>query len=133
MAQQKGRDTKQKLYRNFGMVKPEGYRKAMRIMQLAAQVPTADPDAAGYAGSVSGNRRRRAGAGRGDATNLREMARLGCPVIAICIGRAAAGTWLGVATRIHARYAVYSGSARRSARHHLPDSSKAALAASALG
>ena len=42
VAEQKGRDTKQRFYRNFGMPKPEGYRKALRVMQMAGEVPAAD-------------------------------------------------------------------------------------------
>ena len=62
---QKGRDTKQKIYRNFGMPKPEGYRKALRVMQLAAKFGRPDPDLRGHAGRLSRARRRGARPGRG--------------------------------------------------------------------
>ncbi len=65
IGQQKGRDTKQKLHRNFGMPKPEGYRKAMRVMELGAKFRPPHPDPARHPRSVSGHRRRRARAGRG--------------------------------------------------------------------
>ena len=48
VAEQKGRDTKQKLYRNFGMPKPEGYRKALRAMQLAGKFGRPDHYLPGY-------------------------------------------------------------------------------------
>ncbi len=64
IGQQKGRDTKQKLLRNFGMPKPEGYRKAMRLMRLGGQIPPAHRDVPRYAGRLSGHRRRRARPGR---------------------------------------------------------------------
>ena len=49
IGQQKGRDTKQKLHRNFGMPKPEGYRKAMRLMRMADKFQPADRDVSGHA------------------------------------------------------------------------------------
>ena len=66
IGQQKGRDTKQKLHRNFGMPKPGGYRKAMRLMRLAGQVPPADHDVPRHPGRLSRHRRRRARPGRSD-------------------------------------------------------------------
>ena len=53
VGEQKGRDTKQKLYRNFGMPKPEGYRKALRVMQMAVEIRTPDRHPHGYARRLS--------------------------------------------------------------------------------
>ncbi len=61
---QKGSDTKQKIYRNFGYAKPEGYRKALRVMEMAEQVQAAHPGLHRYARGVPGDRIRRA-RGRG--------------------------------------------------------------------
>ena len=63
---QKGRDTKQKIYRNFGMPNPEGYRKAIRAMQIGGEVRAADIYVHRYAGRLSGTGRRGARTGRGD-------------------------------------------------------------------
>ena len=63
---QKGRDTKQKIYRNFGMPKPEGYRKALRVMQLAAKFGRPDLLVRGHARRLSRPRRRGARPGGGD-------------------------------------------------------------------
>ena len=62
---QKGRDTKQKIYRNFGMPKPEGYRKALRVMQLAAKFGRPDHHLRGHARRLSRPRRRGARPGGG--------------------------------------------------------------------
>ncbi len=55
IGQQKGRDTKQKLHRNFGMPKPEGYRKALRLMRMADKFQRAHHHVRGYPGSLSGD------------------------------------------------------------------------------
>ncbi len=65
LGHQKGRDTKQKIYRNFGMPKPEGYRKALRVMQMAAQFLPAHPLLRGHPGGLSRRGCRRARPGRG--------------------------------------------------------------------
>ena len=72
IGQQKGRDTKQKLHRNFGMPKPEGYRKALRLMRMADKFQRPIITFLDTPGRLSGNRRRRARAGGGDC---REPAR----------------------------------------------------------
>ena len=61
---QKGRDTKQKIYRNFGMPKPEGYRKALRVMRMAEKFRDADRDLRGHPRGLPGPRRRGARARR---------------------------------------------------------------------
>jgi acetyl-CoA carboxylase carboxyl transferase subunit alpha len=136
IGQQKGRDTKQKLYRNFGMVKPEGYRKAMRIMQLAAKFQRPILTLLDTPGAYPGIDAEERGQAEAIATNLREMARLGSPVIAICIGEGGSGgaLALGVGNRVfmleNAVYSVISPESCAAIIYR--DSSKAAQAASAL-
>src|SRR6187549_2871907 len=94
---QKGRDTKQKIYRNFGYAKPEGYRKALRIMQLAEKfkqpvIVFIDTPAA-YPGIESEER----GVAEAIALNLREMALLDTPIVVIVCGEGGSGGALGIA------------------------------------
>lgn len=97
IAQQKGRDVKENLRRNFGMPHPEGYRKALRLMQLAEKfgmpvVAFIDTKAA-YAGIGSEERH----VSEAIARNLREMALLKVPLIGIIIGEGGSGGALGIA------------------------------------
>ena len=92
---QKGRDTKQKIYRNFGYAKPEGYRKALRVMQLAEKfqrpvIVFIDTPAA-YPGIESEER----GVAEAIALNLREMALLDVPIVVIVCGEGGSGGALG--------------------------------------
>jgi len=94
---QKARDTKQKVYRNFGMPHPEGYRKALRVMRIAEKfgrpiLTLVDTDGA-YPGLGAEER----GQGEAIAYNLREMARLKVPVIATVIGVGGSGGALAIA------------------------------------
>jgi acetyl-CoA carboxylase carboxyl transferase subunit alpha len=94
---QKGRDTKQKIYRNFGYAKPEGYRKALRVMQLAQKfkrpvISFIDTPAA-YPGIESEER----GVAEAIALNLREMAMLDVPIVIIVAGEGGSGGALGIA------------------------------------
>jgi len=94
---QKGRDTKQKIYRNFGMPKPEGYRKALRIMQLAARFARpifAFVDTPGAYPGVDAEER---GQAEAIALNLREMAGLPTPIIVTVTGEGGSGGALAVA------------------------------------
>src|SRR5579864_6129941 len=136
IGQQKGRDTKQKLHRNFGMPKPEGYRKAMRLMRIADKFrrpivtfldtpgayPCIDAEEHGQAEAI--------------AVNLREMSRLGVPVITIVIGEGGSGgaLGLGIANRVYmlenAYYSVISPESCAAIIYR--DSGKAAEAAQAL-
>jgi acetyl-CoA carboxylase carboxyl transferase subunit alpha len=108
---QKGRDTKQKIYRNFGMPKPEGYRKALRVMQLAArfQRPVfAFVDTPGAYPGVDAEER---GQAEAIAYNLREMAGLRTPIIVTVTGEGGSGGALAVAVgdRVNMlEHAVYS-------------------------
>ncbi len=70
IGQEKGRDTKQKLHRNFGMPKPEGYRKAMRLMRMADKFQRPIVTFLDTMGAYPGHRRRRARAGRSDRDEL---------------------------------------------------------------
>jgi len=76
VGEQKGRDTKQKLYRNFGMPKPEGYRKALRAMQLAGKFGRPIITFLDTPGAYPGIDAEERGQAEAIARNLREMARL---------------------------------------------------------
>ena len=94
---QKGRDTKQKIYRNFGYAKPEGYRKALRVMRLAEKfgrpiLVFVDTPAA-YPGVESEER----GVAEAIALNLREMSLLNVPIIVLVCGEGGSGGALGIA------------------------------------
>jgi acetyl-CoA carboxylase carboxyl transferase subunit alpha len=103
VGQQKGRDTKQKLHRNFGMPKPEGYRKAMRLMRLADKFRRPIVTFLDTPGAYPGIDAEERGQAEAIAVNLREMSRLGVPVIAIVIGEGGSGGALGigVANRVY--------------------------------
>jgi acetyl-CoA carboxylase carboxyl transferase subunit alpha len=94
---QKGRDTKQKIFRNFGYARPEGYRKALRVMQLAQKfgrpiVVFIDTPAA-YPGMESEER----GVAEAIAVNLREMMLIEVPIVIIVCGEGGSGGALGIA------------------------------------
>jgi len=111
VGQQKGRDTKQKLHRNFGMPKPEGYRKALRVMQLAAKFGRPILTLLDTPGAYPGIDAEERGQAEAIATNLREMARLRTPVVVICIGEGGSGgaLALGVGNRVYMlENAIYS-------------------------
>ncbi len=97
IAQQKGRDTKQKVFRNWGMPKPEGYRKAMRAMELAAKFSRPIISLIDTLGAYPGLDAEERGQAEAIAYNLREMSRLSVPVIAVVIGEGGSGGALGVA------------------------------------
>ncbi len=136
VAQQKGRDTKQKLYRNFGMSKPEGYRKAMRVMELAAKFRRPILTLLDTPGAYPGIDAEERGEAEAIATNLREMSRLASPVIVVCIGEGGSGgaLALGVGDRIYMlENAIYSVISPESCAAIIwRDSTKAPLAARAL-
>ena len=97
VAQEKGRDTKQKLARNWGMPKPEGYRKAMRAMEMAAKFSRPIITLLDTMGAYPGIDAEERGQAEAIAYNLREMARLGVPVICAVIGEGGSGGALGIA------------------------------------
>jgi acetyl-CoA carboxylase carboxyl transferase subunit alpha len=136
VAEQKGRDTKQKLFRNFGMPKPEGYRKALRVMQLAAKFGRPIITFLDTPGAYPGIDAEERGQAEAIARNLREMARLAAPVVAVCIGEGGSGgaLALGVGNAVlmleNAVYSVISPESCAAIIYR--DSGKAELAASAL-
>ncbi|MGI8744535.1 MAG: acetyl-CoA carboxylase carboxyltransferase subunit alpha [Bryobacteraceae bacterium] len=136
IGQQKGRDTKQKLHRNFGMPKPEGYRKAMRLMRLADKFARPIVTFLDTPGAYPGIDAEERGQAEAIAVNLREMSRLGVPVITIVIGEGGSGgaLGLGVADRVYMlENAVYSVISPESCAAIIyRDSGKAAQAAEAL-
>ncbi len=93
---QKGRDTKQKLFRNFGMPKPEGYRKAMRLMKLAEKFSRPIFSFIDVVGAFPGIEAEERGQAEAIAYNLREMARLEVPVIVTITGEGGSGGALGI-------------------------------------
>src|SRR5277367_7053724 len=94
---QKGRDTKQRLIRNFGQPKPEGYRKALRVMQLAAKFGRPILTFIDTPGAYPGIDAEERGQGEAIARNLREMARLPVPVICTVTGEGGSGGALAIA------------------------------------
>src|SRR5690348_9336297 len=136
VAEQKGRDTKQKLFRNFGMPKPEGYRKALRVMQMAAKFGRPIVTLMDTPGAYPGIDAEERGQAEAIARNLREMARLPVPVIVICIGEGGSGgaLALGVGNTVlmleNAIYSVISPESCASIIYR--DSGKAEQAAAAL-
>jgi acetyl-CoA carboxylase carboxyl transferase subunit alpha len=111
---QKGRDTAEKLRRNFGMPRPEGYRKAMRIMHLAARYKRPVISFVDTPGAYPGIHAEERGQAEAIADNLVEMARLPVPIVVVVTGEGGSGgaLALGVGDRIlmleHAVYSVIS-------------------------
>ena len=97
IGQQKGRDTKQRVVRNFGQPKPEGYRKALRIMQLAAKFGRPILTFVDTPGAYPGIDAEERGQGEAIARNLREMVRLPVPVIVTVTGEGGSGGALAIA------------------------------------
>lgn len=94
--QQKGRDTKSNLYRNFGMMNPEGYRKALRLMKLAEKFNKPVITMIDTPGAFPGIEAEERGQAEAIARNLFEMARLKVPIIVVIIGEGASGGALGI-------------------------------------
>ncbi|MBV9502669.1 MAG: acetyl-CoA carboxylase carboxyltransferase subunit alpha [Acidobacteriaceae bacterium] len=136
IGQQKGRDTKEKLHRNFGMSKPEGYRKALRLMKLAAKFRKPIITLIDTPGAYPGIDAEERGQAEAIAYNLREMARLPSPIISVVIGEGGSGGALGigVANRVYmlanAYYSVISPESCAAIIYR--DSGKAPDAAAAL-
>ena len=111
LGHQKGRDTKQKIFRNFGYARPEGYRKALRVLQMAQKfsrpvIVFVDTPAA-YPGIESEER----GVAEAIALNLREMMMIEVPIVVIVCGEGGSGGALGIAIGdrvMMQEYSVYS-------------------------
>lgn len=97
IGQQKGRNTKQRQFRNFGMANPEGYRKALRLMRLAEKFNKPVVTFIDTPGAFPGAEAEERGQGEAIARNLKEMFSLKVPVICIVIGEGASGGALGIA------------------------------------
>ncbi len=96
IGQQKGRNTKQRQMRNFGMANPEGYRKALRLMKLAEKFNKPIVTFIDTPGASPGLEAEERGQGEAIARNLLEMAKLKVPVICFIIGEGASGGALGI-------------------------------------
>src|SRR5579884_2572644 len=94
---QKGRDTKQKVFRNFGLPNPEGYRKALRAMQIAEKFSRPIFTFVDVTGANPGLGAEERGQAEAIAINLREMARLQVPIITIITGEGGSGGALAIA------------------------------------
>lgn len=97
IGQQKGRNTKQRQMRNFGMANPEGYRKALRLMKMAEKFNKPIVTLIDTPGAFPGLEAEERGQGEAIARNLKEMFMLKVPVICIIIGEGASGGALGIA------------------------------------
>ena len=94
---QKGRDTKAKIRRNFGMPRPEGYRKALRLMKLAERFKLPLFTFIDTPGAYPGIEAEQRGIAEAIAVNLREMSRLRTPIVSVVIGEGGSGGALGIA------------------------------------
>lgn len=114
IGQEKGHDTESRVYRNFGMLNPEGFRKALRLMKLAEKFKLPIISLLDTPGAYPGLEAEERGQGWAIAHNLREMARIQTPIIVIVIGEGSSGGALGmgvgdvVAMLEHAYYSVIS-------------------------
>jgi acetyl-CoA carboxylase carboxyl transferase subunit alpha len=111
VGQQKGRDTKQKLLRNFGMANPEGYRKALRLMRLAAKFGVPIITLVDTPGAYPGIGAEERGQAEAIACNLKEIPKLTVPIIVVIHGEGGSGGALAIAVGDHVlmfENAVYS-------------------------
>lgn len=111
IGQQKGRDTKENLVRNFGMAHPEGYRKALRLMQLAAKFARPVVTLVDTPGAFPGIGAEERGQAEAIARNLQAMAGLPVPILVVVIGEGGSGGALGIGvgdTVLMMEYAIYS-------------------------
>ncbi|MDP6229326.1 MAG: acetyl-CoA carboxylase carboxyltransferase subunit alpha [Candidatus Marinimicrobia bacterium] len=96
IGQQKGRNTNENLFRNFGMMRPEGYRKAYRLLKLAEKFNVPVVSLIDTPGAYPGLGAEERGQGEAIAKNLMEMSRLRVPILVIVIGEGASGGALGI-------------------------------------
>jgi acetyl-CoA carboxylase carboxyl transferase subunit alpha len=134
---QKGRDTKQKIRRNFGMPKPEGYRKALRLMQMAERFRLPVLTFIDTPGAYPGVGAEERGQSEAIARNLLEMSRLRVPIVATVIGEGGSGGALAIGVSdatLMLEYATYSVISPEGCASILwKTAAKAADAAEALG
>ncbi len=137
IGQQKGRDTREKIHRNFGMPKPDGYRKALRLMQMAERFGLPVVTLIDTPGAFPGIDAEERGQSEAIARNLLEMSRLRTPVVCTVIGEGGSGGALaiGVGDRVAMlQYSIYSVISPEGCASILwKESSKAQEAASAMG
>jgi acetyl-CoA carboxylase carboxyl transferase subunit alpha len=137
IGQQKGRDTKQKIKRNFGMPKPEGYRKALRLMQMAGRFGLPVLTFIDTPGAYPGVGAEERGQSEAIARNLLEMSRLRVPIVATVIGEGGSGGALAIGVAdatLMLEYATYSVISPEGCASILwKTAAKAADAAEALG
>lgn len=133
---QKGKDTKEKLQRNFGMPRPEGYRKSLRVMELAERFKLPVLTFIDTPGAYPGVGAEERGQSEAIARNLREMSRLQTPIISTVIGEGGSGGALaiGVCDRLNMlQYSTYSVISPEGCASILwKDAGKASLAAEAM-
>ena len=96
LGQQKGRNTKDNLFRNFGMMRPEGYRKALRVMKLAEKFKIPIISLIDTMGAYPGIGAEERGQGEAIARNLFEMSQISVPILIVVIGEGASGGALGI-------------------------------------
>lgn len=96
IGQQKGRNTKENIFRNFGMMRPEGYRKAYRLMKMAEKFNVPVVSLIDTPGAYPGLGAEERGQGEAIAKNIMEMSRLKVPILVIIIGEGASGGALGI-------------------------------------
>ncbi|MBF0610791.1 MAG: acetyl-CoA carboxylase carboxyltransferase subunit alpha [Magnetococcales bacterium] len=136
IAQEKGRGTKDRVYRNFGMPRPEGYRKALRMMLMAEKFRLPIICLIDTPGAFPGKDAEERGQAEAIARNLREMIKLTVPIICVVIGEGGSGGALaiGLGNRVlMMQYAIYSVISPEGCASILwKDSAKADLAAEAL-
>jgi len=137
IGQQKGRDTRQKIHRNFGMPRPEGYRKALRLMELAERFGLPIITLIDTPGAYPGIGAEERGQSEAIARNLKVMARLRVPILCTVIGEGGSGGALaiGVGDRTNMlQYSIYSVISPEGCASILYKSAdKAEAAAGALG
>ena len=111
IGQQKGRDTKEKIARNFAMANPEGYRKALRLLRLAEKFGKPVLVLVDTPGAYPGIGAEERGQAEAIARNLREMAELAVPIVVVVVGEGGSGGALGIAVGdvvLMLEYAIYS-------------------------
>ncbi|MCS5592664.1 MAG: acetyl-CoA carboxylase carboxyltransferase subunit alpha [Gammaproteobacteria bacterium] len=136
IGQQKGRSTKEKLHHNFGMVRPEGYRKALRLMKMAEKFSMPIVTFIDTPGAYPGIGAEERGQSEAIATNLYEMSTLKTPIISIIIGEGGSGGALAIGLSditMMFEYSIYSVISPEGCASILyKDASKANIAAESL-